>query len=153
MRIVSLVPAATEIACALGALDDLVAVTHDCDYPPVVRALPRITRSTIEPGSRSGAIDAQVRDAGERGESTFHLDQAALVAAKPDVLLGQTLCDVCAVTLSALPAALDPAPAVVPLDGESIDGIYEDILRVGAAIGRAGAAATLVTRSRERVAV
>lgn len=152
MRIVSLVPAATEIACALGALDDLVAVTHDCDFPAAVRALPRITRSTIEPGSASGAIDAQVREAAERGESTFHLDQAALVAAKPDVLLGQTLCDVCAVTLSALPASIDPAPRVVPLDGESIAGIYEDILRVGAAIGRGLAAEMLVARLRERVA-
>ena len=152
MRIVSLVPAATEIACALGAVDDLVAVTHDCDFPPAVRALPRITRSTIEPGTRSAAIDAQVRDAAERGESTFHLDQAALAAARPEVLLGQTLCDVCAVTLRALPAALDPAPLVVPLDGESIEGIYADILRVGAAIGRDGAADALVARLRERVA-
>lgn len=151
MRIVSLVPAATEIACALGAGDDLVAVTHDCDYPPPVRALPRITRSTIEPGSDSGAIDAQVREAAERGESTFHLDAATLAAARPDILLGQTLCAVCAVTLDALPASLDPAPLVVPLNGESIAGIYTDILRVGAAIGRTPAAEALVVRLRERV--
>jgi iron complex transport system substrate-binding protein len=152
VRIVSLVPAATEIACALGATDDLVAVTHDCDFPPAVRALPRITRSTIEPGSGSGAIDAQVRAAADRGESTFHLDAAALAAARPDVLLGQTLCAVCAVTLDALPASLDPAPLVVPLDGESIAGIYGDILRVGVAIGRGPAAEALVARLRERVA-
>ncbi|HEV2009554.1 MAG TPA: ABC transporter substrate-binding protein [Candidatus Limnocylindria bacterium] len=152
MRIVSLVPAATEIACAIGAGDDLVAVTHDCDFPPAVRALPRITRSTIEPGTRSGAIDAQVRAAADRGESTFHLDAAALAGARPDVLLGQTLCAVCAVTLDALPASLDPAPRVVPLDGESIAGIYTDIVRVGDAIDRRAAADALVARLRERVA-
>ena len=152
MRIVSLVPAGTEIACALGAGDELVAVTHDCDYPPAVRALPRITRSTITPGSDSFAIDAQVRAAVERGESTFHLDAAALAAARPDVLLGQTLCDVCAVTVAQLPITLDPAPAVVPLDGHSLDGIFADIARVGEALGRGPAAARLVADLRSRIA-
>ena len=151
MRIVSLVPAGTEIACALGAGDELVAVTHDCDYPPAVRSLPRITRSTIALGSDSLSIDAQVRAAVERGESTFHLDPAALAAARPDVLLGQTLCEVCAVTVSQLPTTLDPAPAVVPLDGHSLDGIFADIARVGDAIGRAGAATTLVADLRARI--
>src|SRR5256885_11125124 len=127
MRIVSLVPAGTEIAYALGAGDDLVAVTHDCDYPPAVRALPRVTSSTIAPGSDSFAIDAQVRAAVERGESTFHLDATALAAARPDVLLGQTLCEVCAVTVSQLPTTMDPAPRVVPLDGHSLEGIFTDI--------------------------
>ena len=152
MRIVSLVPAATEIACALGAGDELVAVTHDCDYPPAVRSLPRITRSTIAPGSDSFSIDAQVRAAVERGESTFHLDAAALAAARPDVLLGQTLCEVCAVTVSQLPTTLDPPPAVVPLDGHSLDGIFADIVRVGAAIGRASAATALLADLRARIA-
>jgi len=131
VRIVSLVPAGTEIACALGAAHELVAVTHDCDYPPSVRSLPRVTRSTIAPGSDSFSIDAQVRAAVDRGESTFHLDQAALAAARPDILLGQTLCEVCAVTVAQLPTTLDPAPAVVPLDGHSLAGILTDIQRVG----------------------
>ena len=152
MRIVSLVPAATEIACALGAGDELVAVTHDCDYPPAVRVLPRITRSTIEPASDSFSIDAQVRAAVERGESTFHLDPVALSAARPDVLLGQTLCEVCAVTVSQLPTTLDPAPAIVPLDGHSLEGILADIARVGDALGRSAAAATLVAGLRARIA-
>ena len=152
MRIVSLVPAGTEIACALGASAELVAVTHDCDYPPSVRALPRITRSTITPGSDSFSIDAQVREAVARGESTFHLDQAALAAARPDVLLGQTLCEVCAITVAQLPTTLDPTPAVVPLDGHSLEGILTDIGRVGQAIGRADAAAALVASLRERIA-
>jgi iron complex transport system substrate-binding protein len=152
VRIVSLVPAGTEIAWAVGAGDELVAVTHDCDYPPAVRTLPRITRSTIAPGSDSFAIDAQVRAAVERGESTFHLDAAALAAARPDVLLGQTLCEVCAVTVAQLPATLAPAPVVVPLDGHSLDGIFADIARVGDALGRTEAATRLVAELRARIA-
>ncbi|HVR88814.1 MAG TPA: cobalamin-binding protein [Candidatus Limnocylindria bacterium] len=152
MRIVSLVPAGTEIAFALGAGAEVVAVTHDCDHPAEVQVLPRVTSSTIAPGSDSFAIDAQVRAALERGDSTFHLDSAALAAARPDVLLGQTLCDVCAVTIGQLPTALDPAPVVVPLDGHSLDGIFADIQRVGDAIGRADAASALVADLRGRVA-
>src|SRR5438067_9913547 len=152
MRIASLVPGGTEIAYAIGAGDEVVAVTHDCDYPPAARALPRITRSTITPGSGSFAIDAQVRAAVERGESTFHLDAAALAAARPDVLLGQTLCEVCAVTVAQLPAAMDPAPVVVPLDGHSLEGIFTDIERVGDALGRSDAARALVADLRARIA-
>ena len=152
MRIASLVPAGTEIAYALGAGDELVAVTHDCDYPPAARSLPRITSSTIAPGSDSFAIDLQVRAAVERGETTFHLDAAALAAARPDVLLGQTLCEVCAVTVAQLRTAMDPAPDVVPLDGHSLEGIFSDIERVGRAIGRKDAALALVADLRDRIA-
>ena len=151
MRIVSLVPAATEIACALGAADELVAVTHDCDYPPRVRDLPRITGSTIAPGSDSGQIDAQVRRAASTGDSTFHLDPAALQAARADLLLGQTICAVCAVTLDQLPAAAGPAPASVSLDGGTIDGIFSDILRVADALGRSTAGVRLVADLRSRL--
>lgn len=151
MRIVSLVPAATEIACALGALDDLVAVTHDCDHPPPVRTLPRITRSTIAPGSDSGAIDAQVRRAAAEGDSTFHLDQTALSAARADVLLGQTICAVCAVTLDQLPRSTGSVPAIVPLDAGSIEGIFADILRVGDALDRSAAAVRLVGELQQRL--
>src|SRR2546426_627088 len=136
MRIVSLVPAATEMAAALGAGTELVAVTHDCDYPASVRALPRITRSTIPVGARSRDIDTLVRSAGERGESTFHLDAAALRDAQPDVILGQTLCEVCAVTLDQVPRDLPHPPEVVPLDASSLEGVFEDIRHVAAALGR-----------------
>ena len=152
MRIVSLVPAGTEIACALGACDELVAVTHDCDHPASVRALPRVTRSTIAPGSDSFAIDAQVRAAVECGGRTFYLAEYALARARPDVLLGQTLCAVCAVTVAQLPRAIDPAPDVVPLDGHSLDGIFADIARVGDALGRVHEASALVLSLRERIA-
>lgn len=152
MRIVSLVPAGTEIAFALGAGGDVVAVTHDCDFPPAARKLPRVTRSTIAPGSDSRAIDTQVRDAAERGESTFHLDAAALAGARPDLLLGQTLCAVCAVTVAQLPATMDPAPTVVPLEGQSLEGIFADIDRAGVALGRRDAAAGVVADLRTRLA-
>jgi iron complex transport system substrate-binding protein len=77
---------------ALGATDRLVAVTHDDDFPPAVDALPRVTRSTIPTVASAREIDLHVREAGARGESTFHLDEQALRDARPDVILGQTLC-------------------------------------------------------------
>lgn len=135
MRIVSLVPAGTEMAAALGLLDRLVAITHDCDFPPAVRSLPRLTRSTIPSDATSREIDSAVRTAGERGESTFHLDATALREAAPDVILGQTICRVCAVTLEQLPSGLARPPRVIPLDGEDLEGVLSDIRRVADALG------------------
>jgi iron complex transport system substrate-binding protein len=152
MRIVSLVPAATEIVWALGATDQLVAVTHDDDFPPAVLALPRITRSTIPAGATAREIDTHVREAGARGESTFHLDEQALRDARPDVILGQTLCAVCAVTLDRIPASLDRQPEVVPLTASSIEGMFQDVRRVGAALRRVGDADRLVGELRARLA-
>jgi iron complex transport system substrate-binding protein len=151
VRIVSLVPAGTEIVAALGAVDELVAVTHDCDHPEAIRRLPRVTKSTITAGSDSAAIDAQVREAGERGESTFHLDADALRDARADVLIGQTLCRVCAVTLEQVPVTTGRAPAVVPLEASSIAGVFADIERVAVALGRASAGRSLVAELRGRV--
>ena len=152
MRVVSLVPAATEIASALGAVSDLVAVTHDCDYPPKVRALPRVTSATIPVGATSREIDALVREAATRGESTFHLDAGALRDAAPEVILGQTLCAVCAVTLDRVPRELPLQPRIVPLEASSLEGMYDDVARVGQALGRASEAHALITSLRERVA-
>jgi len=149
---VSLVPAGTEIVCALGAGDELVGVTHDCDYPAWTQRLPRVTRSTIASGSTSAEIDAQVRDAAARNESTFHLDAAALAELRPDLIVGQTLCAVCAVTLEQLPASLDPAPPVVPLTGASLDGVFADVERAAIALGRARVGTELVGALRARLA-
>lgn len=151
MRIVSLVPAATEIVWALGATDELVAVTHDDDFPEAVLALPRVTRSTIPAGASAREIDTHVREAGARGESTFHLDEQALRDARPDVILGQTLCAVCAVTLDRVPAQLDREPEVVPLTASTIDGMFDDIRRVAAALGRDRDAERLVEDLRSRL--
>jgi iron complex transport system substrate-binding protein len=153
MRVVSLVPAATEMVYALGAIDQLVAVTHDDDYPPEVGALPSITRSTIPDGASAREIDAHVREAGARGESTFHLDAEALRQARPDVILGQTLCAVCAVTLESLPADLEREPLVVPLEASTIEGVLEDLRRVGAALGLEKTADRVVSDLRERLAL
>jgi iron complex transport system substrate-binding protein len=152
MRVVSLVPAATEIVWALGATDQLVAVTHDDDFPAAVLGLPRVTRSTIPAGAAAREIDAHVRAAAARGESTFHLDEQALRDSRPDVILGQTLCAVCAVTLDRVPASLDREPVVVPLAASSIDGMFEDIRRVGAALRCEDEADRLIGDLRSRLA-
>jgi iron complex transport system substrate-binding protein len=151
MRVVSLVPAATEMVYALGAADQLVAVTHDDDFPPVVESLPRVTRSTIPPHASAREIDTLVRQAGARGESTFHLDERALRDARPHVILGQTLCAVCAVTLDQIPATLERAPLVVPLDAASLEGMFEDLRRVGAALDRKRDAERVVSELRRRM--
>jgi len=151
MRVVSLVPAATEIASALGAMSNLVAVTHDCDFPPQVHTLPRVTSATVPAGATSREIDTLVREAASRGESTFHLDAGALRDAAPDVILGQTLCAVCAVTLDQVPRELPLEPRVVPLEATSLEGMYDDVLRVGDALGRAAEARHLVAALRTRV--
>lgn len=151
MRIVSLVPAATEIVDALGFGDGLVGVTHDCDHPPSVRNLPKVTRSTIPHAATSGEIDRLVSAAGERGESTFHLDGDLLRALAPDVIVGQTICKVCAVTLEALEVDLPGAPRVVPLDAESIAGVLADVARVAQALGVVERGAALVGELRARL--
>lgn len=151
MRIASLVPAGTEIAWALGLDGQLVAVTHDCDFPPAVRSLPRLTSSTIPPGSTSREIDHLVRSAGERGESTFHVDARALRLALPEVILGQTICRVCAVTLDQLPADIGSTPRTIPLTGESIEGVFADIGRVADGLGIGARGERVVTELRARL--
>lgn len=137
---------------ALGATAELVAVTHDDDFPPAVLVLPRLTRSTIPSGATAREIDTHVRDAGARGESTFHLDEQALRDARPDVILGQTLCAVCAVTLDRIPARLDRDPLVVPLDASNIEEMFVDLRRVGVALDREAEAERAVARLRGRLA-
>jgi iron complex transport system substrate-binding protein len=152
VRVVSLVPAATEIVYAIGAIADLVAVTHDDDYPPAVRTLPSVTRSMIPAGASAREIDQQVRDSGSRGESTFHLDEQALRDARPDVILGQTLCAVCAVTLDQIPARFPHPPQVVPLDASNIAGMFQDVRRIAVALGRDDAAERLIGHLESRLA-
>ncbi|TMF64253.1 MAG: hypothetical protein E6I14_03720, partial [Chloroflexi bacterium] len=111
-----------------------------------------MTRSTIPHGASARDIDRQVREAGSRGESTFHLDEQALRDARPDVILGQTLCAVCAITLDQIPAHLPRVPQVVGLDASSIAGMFEDVRRIGAALGRDGDADRLIGRLESRLA-
>jgi len=98
VRIASLLPSATEIVCALGLEDDLVAITHECDYPPSVRARPVVTASVLTPMSSSLDIDRHIRRLVHDGSSIYRLDADRLAALQPDLILTQELCDVCAVS-------------------------------------------------------
>jgi iron complex transport system substrate-binding protein len=153
VRVVSLLPAATEIVAALGAGDWLVGVSHECDYPPAVQALPRVTRSTLDPSLSSGEIDRQMAAAQAAGTSPITIDTALLRRLAPDVILGQSVCDVCAVGESALAQALAQLaarPTVVTLHAHNLEGVLADIQRVGAALDLAGEAEELVLGMRYR---
>jgi iron complex transport system substrate-binding protein len=146
-RIISLLPAGTEIVAALGAIDTLVAVTHECDYPHEVTRLPRVTASAVDRDASSSAIDADVRRISESGLPVFALDADDIVRLAPTVILTQSLCEVCAVSegdVRDLTQLLSPAPAIVPLAGTTLDGVWADIGNVGKAIGRSKEAATLL---------
>jgi iron complex transport system substrate-binding protein len=98
VRIVSLLPSATESLFALGLGDQVVAVTHECDYPPAAASLPIVTRSTLQLSERhSGAIDAEVSLAALEGRSLYSVDTAAIRALEPDLVVAQDICDVCAI--------------------------------------------------------
>lgn len=155
MRIASLLASATEIVCALGLEDDLVAISHECDHPRQVLDRPRVSRPRFDPaGLSSGAIDAAVRDALAGGGGVYALDEAALRAAAPDLILAQDVCAVCAVPTSLARQAasvLDGRARVLSLDAHSVDGILETILAVGDAAGVADRARAVVAGLRERL--
>lgn len=147
MRIATLLPSATEIVCALGAFDELVAVSHDCDYPPEIKTLPRVTATPIDLAWPSHRIDAEVVRLRSEGRPVIGLDADVLRRLRPDVLITQSLCDVCAVSdgeAFRVADALDPAPRVVALDAADVAGIARDIEVVGTAIGRVPEARALV---------
>ena len=154
MRIVSLLPSATEIVAALGALDELVGITHACDYPPQVTRLPRLTSTHVDGAAAPEVIDRDVREAAERGTALYTVDESLLASLRPDVIVTQALCDVCAVRetdVRAIAARLSPPPAIVTLSGTSVEGIFADIERVGAAIDAADEAEELIPGLRVRL--
>jgi iron complex transport system substrate-binding protein len=154
VRIVSLLPSATEIVAALGALDQLVGVTHACDYPPQVASLPRLTSTAIDGAAQPGAIDRDVRAAAERGAALYTVDESLLASLRPDVIVTQALCDVCAVRetdVRTFASRLSPTPIVVTLSGTSIEGIFADIERVAVAIDAADEAEELIPGLRARL--
>src|SRR6187200_957284 len=99
MRIVSLVPHATELLFALGLGDEVVGVTHECDHPEAARALPQVTRDVLPPGLSSAEVDAAVRERTAAGASIYALDEARLAELRPDLIVTQALCAVCAVSV------------------------------------------------------
>src|SRR2546427_676149 len=154
MRVVSLLPAATEMVAALGALPRLVGVSHECDYPPETHALPRVTRTRLDPSLPSAEIDRAMAAARRTGTPPVEVDVKLIAHLRPDVILGQSLCDVCAVGesgLAQLVAALIPTPWVVTLHAHTLDGVLGDIRKVGAALNLEDEADELVAGLRYRL--
>jgi iron complex transport system substrate-binding protein len=155
MRIVSLLPSATEIVCAIGLQDELVAVTHECDWPPSVVGKPVVTRNVQDLSATSSRdIHARVTAAMHGGSSLYELDEEALAAAKPDLVLTQELCRVCAVSyreVNEVARRIDADITVVSLEPTSIEGILNTITTVGAMAEVEDAAIDVVEALRERL--
>ena len=155
MKIVSLLPSATEIVCALGLGDHLAAVTHECDYPPEASRKPVITRSVLPHGLGSGEIDEAVRGQLADSHSLYTIDRNLLAAIQPDLILTQQLCDVCAVSyndvLDAVRSLPSPGPRVFNLEPNSLDAVLDTIRLVGLATGRVAEADALWTSLCVRV--
>lgn len=154
MRIVSLVPHATELLFALGLGDQVVAVTHECDYPPAAQELPKITRDKLPAGLSAAEIDAAVRERTEKGEAIYDLDEDALADLEPDLIVTQELCPVCAVSydeVQEVAQKLDTCPEVIALDPKTFGETMGDIRTVAQATRTREAALDLVARQRARV--
>src|SRR2546427_12268485 len=138
MRVVSLLPAATEIVAALGMLDQLVGVSHECDYPLEAQAKPRVTRCAIHGGAlASEEADRWVSDTLAAAGTLYSMDEALIRRLQPDVIITQRLCDVCAVgyeSVTAFAATLPGPPHVINLDPSSVRDVLQDIRTVGAAL-------------------
>lgn len=154
-RIVSLLPSATEIICALGMADLLVAVTHECDYPSVALGKPQITRSLLTPGMSSGEIDAAVRSQlASDAHSLYTIDRRLLASLKPDLVITQQLCTVCAVDMEDVLDAirdLPHIPEVINLEPMSLSDVLGDIEMIGEATSHLPASRTLVTSLEARI--
>src|SRR3954447_23058811 len=147
MRIVSLVPSATETLFALGLGDEVTAVTHECDYPEAARERPRVTRDVIGPGLPPGEIDRAVRELTEQGLAIYELDRDALQRLQPDLIVTQALCAVCAVSIDdvrAVAEQLDSRPAVISLDPHTLGEMLGDVRTLAEATGARDAGVDLV---------
>lgn len=154
-RVVSLLPSATEIVHAVGAGPCLVGVSHECDFPEGARGLPVLTSSRVRTAGSSGSIDRGVRAVLRSALTVYDIDTAALRAARPDVIVTQDLCDVCAVSLADVQAAaervLGSGVRIVNLHPTRLAEIFEDIGSVAGALGRSERGAAVVSGLRERV--
>ncbi len=155
MRIVSLLPSATEIVCALGLGDELVGVTHECDWPPEAIGKPIMTRNTHDyAGATSREIHEVVSAAIHGGSSLYELDEEALAAADPDLIITQELCEVCAVSyrrVNEAVRAIDSEIAVISLEPTSIEGIFNTISTVGAMTDAEERAIAVIARLRRQL--
>jgi len=155
MRIVSLLPSATEIVCALGLRDQLVAITHECDYPAGLGGIPVVTSSVLSGPASSPEIDRHIRELVHEGSSIYRLDAERLQSLKPDLILTQELCDVCAVSYPIVEDAarrLDGPARIVSLEPQSLEDVFKNISMIGRLADRAAAASKLVGELSDRVA-
>jgi iron complex transport system substrate-binding protein len=139
VRIVSLVPHATELLFALGLGPETVAVTHECDYPPAAEQLPRVTRDVLPSGLSAAEIDAAVRERTLAGEAIYELDREQLAALEPDLIVTQALCPVCAVSydeVAVLAETLPSAPRVIALDPKTLGETLGDVRTIAQATDR-----------------
>jgi iron complex transport system substrate-binding protein len=154
MRIVSLVPHATELLFALGLGDDVVAVTHECDHPARALELPRVTKDRLPAGLSAAEIDAAVRESVAGDNTIYELDTALLRELEPDLIVTQELCPVCAVSYDEVvkeAELIESCPKVIALDPKTIGETMGDIRTLAAATGARDAALDLVARQRARI--
>jgi iron complex transport system substrate-binding protein len=154
MRIVSLVPSATEMLFALGVGDEVTAVTHECDHPPDALDLPKVTRDVIGPGLPPDEIDRAVRALTEQGRAIYELDESALRRLHPDLIVTQALCSVCAVSyddVRAVAERLDPQPQVLSLDPHTLGEVLGDVRTLAQATDAKDAGVDLVQDAAARI--
>jgi iron complex transport system substrate-binding protein len=154
VRIVSLVPSATEMLFALGVGDEVTAVTHECDHPPEALDLPKVTRDVIGPGLPPDEIDRAVRELTEQGRAIYELDEHALRSLAPDLIVTQALCAVCAVSyddVRAIAQRMDPAPEVLALDPHTLGEVLGDVRTLAQAADAKDAGVDLVRDAAARI--
>jgi iron complex transport system substrate-binding protein len=154
MRIASLVPSATELLFALDLGDSVVAVTHECDYPPAAEQLPHLTRSVIPDGLAPAEIDAAVRERTGRGEALYELDEETLRALDVDLIVTQAVCEVCAVSFEdvrAVAERLPTQPEVISLDPSTLGEVLADVPRLAEAAEAEAAGERLVEEAGARI--
>lgn len=153
-RIVSLLPSATEILCALGLESALVGRSHECDYPLTVRRLPVCTESKIGNGSATRAIHASISEILQNDISVYRVDAELLRQLAPTHIVTQIQCEVCAVSLRDVEQAVadwNHAPRIVPLNPQSLEDVFDDVRRTAGALGCRGAGETLAGSMRSRM--
>jgi iron complex transport system substrate-binding protein len=152
-RILSLLPSATEIAVAVGRGEGLVGRSHECDFPPFVEALPVCTGTKLEKGLTSRQIEDRVQEIVRQGLSVYEVNAALVRSLKPDVVLTQSQCAVCAVTPADLEEALcdwvGAPPALLSLAPDNLDDVWGDLRRVGEAVGAPDEAAAAILRLQD----